>query len=269
LRFSYTRSGTPSRDPRCVFAVHGMNTDGAWEHEFGWQVEVAYGYAIPFWPVKYGWACVSPFLGPMQNALRNWLVGQFRERLARRPQRATAGAPDVIAHSFGTWLIAYALLADPDLHLGRIILVGSIVPPDFDWASLIQAGRVNAVLCHTAGHDIWARLAAWGFPRTGPSGAIGFNDRQAVIHRHDPGFYHGTAFEKSHLADVFGRVWAPFLEASTPGPDHPPGLGTPTHAAWHSSRLRVWPGRLTLVAALLATLCVVGRTLRCGLGLNR
>ncbi|MCZ7616635.1 MAG: hypothetical protein M5T52_24490 [Ignavibacteriaceae bacterium] len=59
--------------------------------------------------------------------------------------RETQHRPDVVAHSFGTLLISELLKKYPELKLGRVILTGSIISPDFNWELIFQRGQVEAV----------------------------------------------------------------------------------------------------------------------------
>ena len=40
--------------------VHGMNTQGTWQEEFAWLIQLGYGYSIPTFIFKYGRVLVSP-----------------------------------------------------------------------------------------------------------------------------------------------------------------------------------------------------------------
>jgi serine/threonine-protein kinase len=65
--------------------------------------------------------------------------------------------PDIIAHSFGTWLVGHALESNPDIQVGRVVLTGSILRPDFNWKEHMPSGQVEAVLNHygnmISGHE--------------------------------------------------------------------------------------------------------------------
>jgi pimeloyl-ACP methyl ester carboxylesterase len=118
--------------------------------------------------------------------------------------------PDVIAHSFGTWLIGHVLSSHPQLLVGRVILCGSILRPDFDWERLIQRGQVEAVLNHCAERDRWVPLAEYLIPDSGPSGVRGFVQSR-VVHRAEKAFRHSSFFYTTHLESMFRDVWNVFL----------------------------------------------------------
>jgi hypothetical protein len=164
--------------------------------------------------------------------------------------------PDVIAHSFGTWLLYKALVTDSDLKVGRVILTGSIIPPDFGWKKLIDSGQVQAVLCHHAEKDIVVRLAQYGISESGPSGHRGFNDRESVVHKLESTFGHSDFFSARNLSNVMENVWGPFLSCPISSlaslNEHRHGLA---EGLWHPSRWR-YVTRLAKNMILMAALLV-------------
>lgn len=268
---TYVLKGAMSRDVRWAVTVHGMNTAGVWQQDFSWRLAQLYGYAIPVGIYKYGNVKVAPFLAPLRRRHRKELLEYFRKVRAEMKASGHGGRPDVIAHSFGTWLLAKMLVSDDSkdpIVLGRVILTGSIIRPDFDWAQLLEAGRVEAVLCHQAGRDFPARLAHWFIRGTGPSSVRGFNDRQRVQHFLSPDFVHSDYFTESHMAAVLMDQWAPFL--TQPGnsmnlPAEP--TGSLPFTQWTPSLWRLITLTLPYVAllAILAFLALVATAACLGL----
>jgi len=150
--------------------------------------------------------------------------------------------PDVIAHSFGTWLLGHALTRNPNLKVGRVILTGCILRPDFDWAALISRGQVQAVLCHVASRDGWASVAHYIIPDSGPSGVRGFNDRTNIGHAVLKDGAHSDFFLDEQMPKLFHDVWQPFLTASPGSPVRTDSTLPP--ASWMQACL---PFRATLL----------------------
>jgi hypothetical protein len=123
----------------------------------------------------------------------------------------------VLAHSLGTLLLGKALLQNPRLRLGRVILTGCILPPDFPWTSLISEGRVNAVLNHRGTRDFWARIARFVIPDSGPTGRQGALDA-AVVDVPAEDFSHSQFFLDDKLPACYRNVWEPFWTGA-PGSD--------------------------------------------------
>ena len=78
-----------------------------------------------------------------QRALTPGLIARIRRLSSETMNAGFGGMSDVIAHSFGTWLLGHALRNDPTLKVGRIIPTGCILRPDFDWNELITRGQAR------------------------------------------------------------------------------------------------------------------------------
>ena len=122
----YCRQGARSRDVQWVVTIHGMNTLGQWQQEFSWELSQVYGYSVPVAIYKYGRVFISPLLQDRQWTYRNQLIAELQRLRQKRAEQNRVGPPDIICHSFGTWLLAQALLEDESLVVGRVILTGSL-----------------------------------------------------------------------------------------------------------------------------------------------
>lgn len=261
----YFRPGRRSRDPRWVITVHGMNTYGSWQEEFGWQLTQIYGYSLPVAIFKYGRILISPLLLLGQERYAQRLARRLRQIFQEMDDGGFGDRPDVVAHSFGTWLFARALELDPELSFGRVVLTGSIVPPDFDWGRFLggDSPRVGAVLCHHGGRDSVVPLAQFFIPSSGPSGRRGFNRAAGLKNRlrqwFEPSFGHSSYFADANLKLVMTKVWGPFLTL----PDDELGAwgdepGHRTTRAWRRSRLSLLSHAFKYATlALLALLLLV------------
>ena len=252
-----------SRDVIWVLALHGMNTRGAWQEEFNWRVSTAYSRSVPVAIYKYGLVRPGAVWRPSLRAKVEEVVSKIEELRGDTSQSGFSGPPDVIAHSLGTWLIGHALLWYPSLRIGRLILTGSILRPDFDWARILAGGQVEAVLNHFGSEDFWARIAHFAIPDSGPSGRRGFNAGNDVTQVCAQGFGHSDFFLQKNLGTVFENVWRPFLTSqlvveisASAGP-----------SAWASAP---WILRATILPLLLLTVywAIVGALVAaCLLGL--
>ncbi len=252
-RTQYFHEAPVTRDVKWVLALHGMNTRGAWQEEFSWVLSRAYGYSVPVAIYKYGIVRPGAILKFRQRAL----VAELADRMRHLGQESTGsgfgGRPDVIAHSLGTWLLGHALRENPDLKVGRVILLGCILRPDFDWLSLIERGQVEAVLCHYGTRDFWAGVSHYIIPDSGPSGRRGFCDRKAIIHVEAPGFRHSDFFRKEDIRSKFSTLWTPFLTTAARELGALAG-GDPPGKPWRQSS---WLLRATFARWLILTLAVV------------
>ena len=177
---------------------------------------------MPTFIHKYGRIIVGVILWFRRAKFKDDLRKRILElvRLARE-QRLPA-RPDVVAHSFGTWLLGHVLLdemarADPQFKIGRVILTGSILRPDFPWEELQRAGLVEDVLNHYATNDPVVPWAHWTIWDSGPSGRRGFDPPQSacegreVINVRAAPKGHSGATSDSERYGNYGAVWTPFL----------------------------------------------------------
>lgn len=205
------------RDIRWAVVIHGMNTRGSWQEDLVWRISNLYRYSIPVYVYKYGLVRIGVTLGFLQRLKVKKLVKQLRNISRIADHRNPGRKPDVIAHSFGTWLIAHALKEYPDLKIGRLILLGSIVRPDFDWKKLLDNEQdneqVEAILNHSAGKDRPVKCCQLFIPDSGPGGKVGFLSKE-VINIKSPEFGHSGYFKNDRITTYLSAdgVWARFLQ---------------------------------------------------------
>jgi len=237
---TYFRKGIATRDVRWVLALHGMNTRGPWQEDFNWMLSRAYGHSVPVAIYKYGLVRPGAILRFRQGQLTKGLLQKIKQLSGESSGSGFGGVPDVIAHSFGTWLLGHALESDHDLRVGRIILVGCILRPDFNWRLFLERGQVDAVLCHYSTGDFWAGVAEYIIPDSGPSGRRGFNDRHTIAHVQTRNLPHSGYFAERKMPEFYKTVWRPFLTSPQPLSQK---LTPTTFQIW---RPTYWPFRATL-----------------------
>ena len=204
------------RDVPWVLVVHGMNTRGEWQEELSWLVGRTYRHMVPVAIYKYGKIQPGVMFPARQRALARKLESKLLKLSAEAIRARYAGVPDVIAHSFGTWLVAEALDRNAQLRIGRLILLGSVVRPNYPWQKLIDRKQIEAVLNHGATEDEWVPRAQFFIPDSGPGGKHGF--APPVTNVPATGFRHSAYFLPDRLRGAFEGVWKPFLQSEVPPP---------------------------------------------------
>jgi hypothetical protein len=136
-----------------VFIVHGIRDEGYWTQKIAQRVK-ALGRQkqrkIASVASGYGYFPLLSFLLPwVRRSKVEWLIDQYTEALALYPEAEYS----FIGHSNGTYLLARALEECPCLHFNRVVFAGSVVRRDYDWSSMLEAGRVRGVLNYVATAD--------------------------------------------------------------------------------------------------------------------
>ena len=216
----FVRNGIRTRDLSWVVLIHGMNTRGKWLPIINWYQAINTARSIPIYQHDYGRVIIHPFFPRTRKLLRNDLITGIQKHQSEVQDYGEL--PDVIAHSFGTWLILDALLKDKNLRVGKIILLGSIVNPAFDW-SLID-GQYEEILIHRFQKDhvvgllkskiILSLLGSQPFRwvNIGASGVSGFVNK-TVAEEVALEWGHSTAFEPQNVEKTFKEIWIPFLKS--------------------------------------------------------
>lgn len=204
-----------ARDLGWLIALHGIRTRGPWQEQLQWLVDRQFLRTVPFKNWKYGRILFCALV----PALQRRVVRRFL-REVKRAQSEVVGVlrpgpgppPDVVAHSFGSWIVARALRDDPTLQLGHLVLVGSIVRPDWPWAATLERKQITGLLNYCGDSDPWVQLAERFIPDSGPSGSRGFTEQHdQLLNVLRPSGTHFSAFSDGRLPATFEDVWRPFL----------------------------------------------------------
>jgi pimeloyl-ACP methyl ester carboxylesterase len=185
-----------------VTSLHGMNSVGVWQkHLQGAMADAGFRYLS----MDYGWRGPSVLFPGFRDTQARRFVDDFhREQMER-----AAGGHSVIAHSFGSLILARALMLHPDLKLHRIVLFGSIVRRRFPWQTYCKDGQVHEVLNERCPAD-WPVKFAWIIPSGGRSGSKGFKALcphvREKVHPHTG---HSGLQTQLH----YEQTWEPFLRS--------------------------------------------------------
>jgi hypothetical protein len=149
--------------------------------------------------------------------LREHLIKQFREvydsfaRDIREVEGSDTVRPSVISHSYGSYIVGAAMQRFSELRFDKVLVCGSILPPDFDWAILIGRNQVWRVRNEYGSKDHWPRYAHWFVPTAGDSGSRGFEFNSPLVSENRLlGGLHSDFFHSSH----YRNHWVPFVESA-------------------------------------------------------
>lgn len=187
---------------KVVILVHGIRTRAPWYKDVK-EVLERNGYVVEL--TSYGRFDLFRFL--------EWSTF-FRRQLVRRMSKTfrqicytNSGADiSVIAHSFGSYVALSVFDELFEISLRRIILVGSVVPEQFDVLK-IQDRHEGKILNEVANKDVWPVVAesiSFGY---GSTGTYGFRNPGFIDRWHDAG--HSTLLSAKHCEEF----WLPYLES--------------------------------------------------------
>jgi hypothetical protein len=217
-------------------SLHGIRTGGAWQKALA--PEFAEAGFLPV-PLDFGWFSAVKLLLPWS---RKRQIDWFRDEHFQKCELYGCSRPSIVAHSFGTYLVASAIKTYM-IQFDRLIFCGAIVRRDYPWTQTIDHGLVHRVLNDFGRLDFWARVVAWVVPDAGQSGLRGFDDTAGgrVVQREHPEFRHGDYFYIKN----YRERWIPFLRGNDP----------PERPEFPKPRVN-WRVRVTLGALLIS--CLVG-----------
>lgn len=176
VRAFHSLMASAEKNGQFVLVQHGIQTYAGWAEPVAQCLE-EYGFVTKVY--RYGFF-------PIYRLLMNRYFGiSVKDKFYKKYESAKKANPNaeisVIAHSYGTMLVAQVLNERPDVVLDKLILVNGIVPRDYDWDRHIRAGRVRGVLNECGDKDIAPVVAEKVIPGAGASGVLFFEDSDSII----------------------------------------------------------------------------------------
>jgi hypothetical protein len=211
-RMNFPRDAAATRK-HVVFLVHGIRTYSPWQP----MVEAEFKQAgLTVYRTSFGFFDLIRFLVPLQRFRQkkiNEVYGQLRTAMMAQPN-ALPPKLSILAHSFGSYIIAEILAERPDIEVYRLAFCGSIVP--YDHRFIRQLGpRIKTKVVNDIGtRDFWPALANSVTTGYGNAGTQGFN-RNEVKDRWFEGLGHSDFFQPAFCK----KYWVPFFKHGRVEPD--------------------------------------------------
>ncbi len=185
-----------------VISLHGIRTRGEWQKALSGALSAS---GFVYRPADFGFFSSLSLVNPMSREKKiSWFLDLYTRELER-----TNGPISIVAHSFGSYLVAKVLEDYPEVRFERVIFCGSIVSVEFDWETIINRGQVGEVLNQYARRDSWVRVAQWVVDDAGPAGYKGFTARHPKLFQQlFKNFTHSQYFYDLN----FTKNWVPFLQ---------------------------------------------------------
>jgi WD40 repeat protein len=197
-----------------IVTVHGIRTFGSWQERLDALLSAGHSDRdLTIINYKFGYFSVLAFLFP---PLRWLVVRRFRYYLLDITSTMSWNRIDLICHSFGTHIIAWALYGIPvnsRPEINSIIFAASVLKSNFPWQSLIGHG-VHRVINDCGTRDVVLILNQVVVLFTGMAGRLGFNGGTGRSLRNRFFQYGHSAYflTKGKPDDSFmQRYWVPLL----------------------------------------------------------
>lgn len=198
-------------DPRrhLIVTIHGIRTFASWQR----RIEKLVKQSEPDVTVhhyRYGYLSIAVLLIPL---LRMLAVRRFRTWLLHDVQSQSWARIDIVAHSFGTYLLARAMLSlSPEQRprLDTVIFASSVLKSNFPWHKLIPSS-ISRLVNDCGVRDRVLILSQWFVPFSGMAGRIGFIgiESETLINRYFP-YGHSDYFVDEHII----CYWLPVLTSA-------------------------------------------------------
>jgi pimeloyl-ACP methyl ester carboxylesterase len=196
------KSPTTAPQSGAVVLIHGIRTRAPWQNELKKLIEQKTNLKVV--PIKYGFFDIFRFFLPGYTRRKPIVITEKKLRDAITQYSSTENPISVIAHSYGTYAISKILHENPDLRINNLILCGSIIDENYDWAT--QKLKIKGVIVNDIGtKDVWpafAKSSTWGYGASGTYGfgSVGIEDRQ-----------HSLTHSEFLNTDFAKKYWVPIL----------------------------------------------------------
>ncbi|MFC5864838.1 WD40 repeat domain-containing protein [Acidicapsa dinghuensis] len=206
-------AGSQTTKDRLLVTIHGIRTFGHWQERLGKMVK----YEDPGTEslhYQYGYFSAIAFLIPF---VRDLVVGRFTRALNSYCKGRTWQRIDIVAHSFGTYIVANALLGrklDKRIRVHTLILAGSVLKANFPIERLLES-RVRRIANECGIQDsvlVLSQVASIGTGMAGRSGIVGFQGER--FQNRFNNFGHGGYFDNDDA--YMRREWLPLLTDNAP-----------------------------------------------------
>jgi hypothetical protein len=184
-----------------IVLVHGIRDFALWQSTIRATLE-RLGFRVEL--TNYGRLNLVEFLVPI-SYFRQRAIDQIWEQVRIIRQNYPSRSISFIAHSFGTYLVAWILSKEFDLQASRVIFCGSVLSYKFRFQQ-IQGRYTTPILNEVGTRDVWPAMAesiTFGY---GSAGTYGFR-RPLVRDRWHNGARHGFFLS----AEFCRTYWVPFL----------------------------------------------------------
>lgn len=237
--FEQAVAGTSQK--HVLISLHGIRTRGSWQKELQTSCDLA-DAGLQHRPFDFGlFGALQLVFPPSRDRMVKWFLRKYQSLI--KEEQLDRSLPSLIAHSFGTYVVAKAMEKYPEIRFRRVIFCGSIVHRSYDWSATVAGRQVERVLNDFGRQDVWVRAAQWVIADAGSSGYQGFTNTAdgAVVQREHVHWKHSDYFYPLN----YDKNWIPFIV----------GRSDPDEGQRNRPRPTNW--RFRILMAVLAVLVIV------------
>lgn len=192
---------------KVLISVHGIRTYGQWQSSLNKEVS-KYVKSFSFFEIKYGFFDLLSFIVP---ALRKRKIRNTSERLSKILFEHSNKDIHIVAHSFGTLIVAQAIKDQSNIKLKSVIFCGSPLSHNFNIDHIVESAEKTINDCGTRdGILVLARTLLLGL---GDAGRIGFarENSSNFINRFFQGGHSLYFSKKINGLSFHEKFWLPIL----------------------------------------------------------
>lgn len=193
---------------RLFISVHGIRTLGHWQNTLE-ETVLNNTNDVIFKKYRYNYYSALQLLIPRS---RSKIIDDFSKKLTEMVCEYPNSKITLIAHSFGTYITIKALEAIPvdlSLNIERVVLVSSVLQPNYDWSYLNMKHNIESINNECGFNDNILILSHFFSHDMGMAGRVGFTGMN-IKNR----FFKGGHDFFNREKDFMEKYWIPIFTGS-------------------------------------------------------
>lgn len=194
---------------KILITVHGIRTFGKWQEKTSTLLET-YSQHYNNYSIKYGYFSIFSFLIPV---FRKNCIKKVRDQLSKICNENSNKEINIIAHSFGTYLIIKSISAlSKNYNFNTLILCGSVMKNNFDIFTFGKKHKICRIINDCSKNDFVLVLSKILILGLGDAGRTGFNSPNCkrFVNRFFS-FGHSGYFNFDKNNSFVKKQWIPYL----------------------------------------------------------
>lgn len=158
-----------------IITIHGIRRERKWYNSLA-SFESVKKNDINIVPFEYGYFRIYKFLWPPS---RKKVIKDFCEFYSIHFPNNNKPYPNVICHSFGTYIFYSAIKKHDVIKFNKVILCGSILSPKLDFSTFFENSQISRILHDYGSQDRFVKFS-FVLKYCGTSGKKGFSTQNHI-----------------------------------------------------------------------------------------